>query len=98
MFTGIVEEIGTLKAVQKGRYSAVLRIQAKKILEDVHIGDSIAVNGICLTVTEFTQSEFAADRKGNKAKSNIGYDREFFRINIKMLLHFSRKLKVKFFA
>lgn len=55
-FTGIVEEIGNLKAVQKGRHSAVLRIQAKKILEDVHIGDSIAVNGICLTVTEFTQS------------------------------------------
>ncbi|MBQ4331359.1 MAG: riboflavin synthase [Spirochaetaceae bacterium] len=61
MFTGIVEEIGTLKAVQKGRHSAVLRIQAKKILEDVHIGDSIAVNGICLTVTEFSQTEFAAD-------------------------------------
>lgn len=61
MFTGIVEEIGTLKTVQKGRNSAVLRIQAKKILEDVHIGDSIAVNGICLTVTEFSQNEFAAD-------------------------------------
>ena len=61
MFTGIVEEIGTLKAVQKGRHSAVLRIQAKKILEDVHIGDSIAVNGICLTVTEFSPNEFAAD-------------------------------------
>ncbi len=61
MFTGIVEEIGTLKSVNKGINSAVIRIKAKKILEDVHIGDSIAVNGICLTVTEFSQSEFAAD-------------------------------------
>ena len=61
MFTGIVEEIGTIKAIQKGRHSAVLRIQAAAIMSDIHIGDSIAVNGICLTVTEFGPGEFAAD-------------------------------------
>ena len=53
MFTGIVEEIGKIAGIQKGAKSAVLTIQADKVLEDVHIGDSIAVNGVCLTVTSF---------------------------------------------
>lgn len=83
MFTGIVEEIGTLKAVQKGHHSAVLRIQAKKILEDVHIGDSIAVNGICLTVTEFTQSEFAADvMHETMRRTNLGQLRQGSPVNL----------------
>lgn len=61
MFTGIVEEIGTVASIQKGAKSAVLTIQAKKVLEDVHIGDSIAVNGVCLTVTTFTKDSYTAD-------------------------------------
>ena len=47
MFTGIVEEMGTIRAIRKGSHSAVLEIQAKVVLEDIHIGDSIAVNGVC---------------------------------------------------
>lgn len=46
LFTGIVEEIGKIAGIQKGAKSAVLTIQADKVLEDVHIGDSIAVNGV----------------------------------------------------
>lgn len=61
MFTGIVEEIGTVAAIRKGTHSAVLTIEAKRILEDIHIGDSIAVNGICLTATSHTTSTFTAD-------------------------------------
>ena len=61
MFTGIVEEVGTLQAVQKGAHSAALTIRAEKILSDIHIGDSIAVNGICLTATAFTKNSFTAD-------------------------------------
>lgn len=61
MFTGIVEEMGTLKSLRKGSHSAVLEIQAQVVLEDVHIGDSIAVNGVCLTVTAFTPASFTAD-------------------------------------
>ena len=83
MFTGIVEEIGTLKSVQKGRHSAVLRIQAKKILEDVHIGDSIAVNGICLTVTEFSANEFAADvMHETMSRTNLGQLRQGSPVNL----------------
>jgi riboflavin synthase len=61
MFTGIVEEIGNIQGIKKGVHSAVLTIQAKKVLEDVHIGDSIAVNGVCLTVTTFSGDIFTAD-------------------------------------
>ena len=61
MFTGIVEEMGVIKSIRKGASSAVLEIQAQVVLEDVHIGDSIAVNGVCLTATTFTPTTFTAD-------------------------------------
>ena len=52
MFTGIVEEVGTLVVREDGADSAVLRIRAERVLEGVARGDSISVNGVCLTVTE----------------------------------------------
>ena len=61
MFTGIVEEIGTLKKIVWGAHSAVLSIQARHVLSDAAVGDSIAVNGICLTVTSLSPSGFTAD-------------------------------------
>lgn len=61
MFTGIVEELGTVKRVQWGAQSAVLQICATDILEDLHVGDSVAVNGVCLTVTALSHEGFFAD-------------------------------------
>ena len=61
MFTGIIEEIGTVSSVKQSGSSSFIEIQAKKVLEDVHIGDSIAVNGVCLTVTHFGGGVFRAD-------------------------------------
>ena len=61
MFTGIVEEVGTVASIRKGAHSCVLTVNAGKVLEDVHLGDSIATNGVCLTVTSFTPSSFSAD-------------------------------------
>ena len=61
MFTGIVEEMGTIRSIRKGTHSAVLEIQARVVLEDIHVGDSIAVNGVCLTATSFTPTTFTAD-------------------------------------
>lgn len=61
MFTGIIEDIGTVKAVNSGRNSMQLTVSSKKIVEDVHLGDSIAVNGICLTVISFTNDSFTVD-------------------------------------
>ena len=61
MFTGIIEEIGTIQAVKKGIKSAVLTVKAEKITKDMHIGDSISVNGVCLTVISFQNKQFNAD-------------------------------------
>ena len=61
MFTGIIEETGKVEAVAKGSNSAVITIAAAKVLEDTKIGDSIAVNGVCLTVTSISGRKFSAD-------------------------------------
>lgn len=61
MFTGIIEEIGKVQSIRKGRDSAAVSIGAKMILEGIRLGDSIAVNGVCLTITSFSQSGFTAD-------------------------------------
>ena len=61
MFTGIIEEVGTIKQIARGQHSAVLTIQAQTVLEGTKLGDSIAVNGICLTVTRLLEDAFTAD-------------------------------------
>ena len=61
MFTGIVEEVGRIITADRKGNSARLKIEAEKVLEDIKIGDSIAVNGICLTVTYFGKNYFTAD-------------------------------------
>lgn len=61
MFTGIVEEIGKISDIKKSVKSYRLQISASKVLENTKIGDSIAVNGICLTVTDMSDSLFSAD-------------------------------------
>lgn len=60
MFTGIVEEIGTLTAVKRGLQSYI-KVKGNVIFDDIHLGDSIAVNGVCLTVTSFSDCTFTAD-------------------------------------
>lgn len=61
MFTGIVEEIGTVVSISKGAKSSKLTLQGNLIFEDMHIGDSIAVNGVCLTVTSKISNTFTVD-------------------------------------
>ena len=61
MFTGIVEELGTIKNLRISGHSGVITISAKKVLKGTQIGDSIAVNGICLTVTSMSDDYFSAD-------------------------------------
>ena len=61
MFTGIVEELGTIRSIRRGAASAVLSIGAEAVLSDLRIGDSVAVNGVCLTATGVDGSGFTAD-------------------------------------
>ena len=60
MFTGIIEEVGKIKSIQGGT-NYKLTIVASKILEDIHLGDSIAVNGICLTTISWDNGSFTVD-------------------------------------
>lgn len=61
MFTGIIEEKGRILRTELGSASGKLYIQAEKVLEGTRIGDSIAVNGVCLTVTRLGNRDFTAD-------------------------------------
>ena len=61
MFTGIVEELGEILALQHARESIILVIKGNKVLEDLKEGDSIAVNGVCLTAVKVSSSAFSAD-------------------------------------
>ncbi|ANE48013.1 riboflavin synthase subunit alpha [Paenibacillus swuensis] len=61
MFTGLVEEMGHLKGISRKGEAMVISIGANKVLEKVALGDSIAVNGVCLTVTSFRSNEFSVD-------------------------------------
>ena len=61
MFTGIIEETGVIRALSMSGHSGEIRIRANKVLEQTKIGDSIAVNGICLTVTSLSADGFTAD-------------------------------------
>ena len=61
MFTGLIEEVGTLRAVRRGAHSAVLSIGAETVLSGLKTGDSVAVNGVCLTVTAQDSGGFTAD-------------------------------------
>lgn len=61
MFTGIIEEVGTVISLKRGAKSFTLKVKAEKVLEGTLVGDSIATNGVCLTVTELGEGCFSAD-------------------------------------
>lgn len=83
MFTGIIEEVGTIKQIRQNGASAVLTIGAQKVLTDVKLGDSIAVNGICLTVTSFGADYFTVDvMHETLRRSSIGAAARGSRINL----------------
>lgn len=73
MFTGIIEEVGIVKEVCRNGNNSFIRIHAEKVLSDAHTGDSIAVNGVCLTVTAFDGKIFQADVMNETLKrSSLG--------------------------
>lgn len=61
MFTGIIEEIGEIGDIRRGNQSAVLHIRCRDVLRGTEVGDSIAVNGVCLTVTSMSAAGYTAD-------------------------------------
>ena len=83
MFTGLVEEVGEINNIFSGEKSAKLTIKAKKILEGVKLGDSIAVNGVCLTVTDFNENCFTVDVMAETLRrSNLGKLNKKSKVNL----------------
>lgn len=73
MFTGIIEEIGKIAAVRRGALSCELSVQGKVVFDGLKIGDSVAVNGLCLTVTSINGNIFTADVMAESMRrSNLG--------------------------
>ncbi len=89
MFTGLIEEVGQIKGIVKGADGAEINVSAEKILEDINIGDSISVNGVCLTVTGYTSDLISFDlSKETIERSN------FKEIKIGDFVNLERALKV----
>lgn len=70
LFTGIIEEMGKVKSIAKGAKSATIEVSASKVIEDVRLGDSIATNGVCLTVTHFDRQSFKVDVMAETMRSS----------------------------
>ena len=61
MFTGLIGELGSITAIEKGESSAVFTINAPQLISEIAVGDSVAVNGVCLTATSISGTTFTAD-------------------------------------
>ena len=61
MFTGLISELGKVSAITKGESSAIFTINAPLLINEIRLGDSVAVNGVCLTATAITGTSFTAD-------------------------------------
>ena len=93
MFTGIIEELGEIRAVESQQAGARLRVRASSILTDIKLGDSIAVNGCCLTAIEFSPGEFAADLAPETLKrTNLGDLKPGSKVNLERPLRAGGRL------
>lgn len=61
MFTGLIEEVASIKSLEPRETNLKISIAAKLVLEDIKLGDSIAINGVCLTVTDFDSESFSVE-------------------------------------
>jgi len=93
MFTGIIEEQGTIASVRQGAKGAVLTIKAKKVLEGTAIGDSIATNGVCLTVTQIHGDTYDVDVMAETMRrSNLGELKAGNHVNLERALRLDSRL------
>ena len=93
LFTGLVEELGKVKKLELLKDSARLSIEADKVLIDAQVGDSIAVNGVCLTVTEINQGYFSVDiMHETLTKTNLHELKNFSKVNLERALQLNTRL------
>jgi len=93
MFTGIIEELGKIKSAKKSGNSVALTLDASVVLSDVKLGDSIAVNGVCLTVTSFNTKSFTADvMPETMSRTNLGSLNMGAKVNMERALRVGDRL------
>ncbi|MPQ44096.1 riboflavin synthase [Clostridium tarantellae] len=93
MFTGIIEEVGTIKNIKNGEKGAKLFIKGSKVLNKTQIGDSISTNGVCLTVTSINNNNFEADVMYETLKrSNLGNLEIGSKVNLERALTLESRL------
>ena len=93
MFTGIVEELGTINSIQIKSQDATLEIQAKDVLSDAKIGDSIAVDGACLTIRFLTSATFTVDASAETLRrTTLGERKVGEHVNLERSLRLSDRL------
>ncbi len=93
MFTGLIEDLGTLQNIKKGAHSAKLTINTSMNLSEVRIGDSIAVNGVCLTVVDLTNNTFTVEvMKETLEKTNLRELTNGQHLNLERALKFGSRL------
>ncbi|MCT4614567.1 MAG: riboflavin synthase [Marinifilaceae bacterium] len=93
MFTGLIEEIGEVKAISNSGKAIRLTIAANKVLENVKLGDSIATNGVCLTVVNFSNNEFSADVMPETVnRSNLAILKKSSKVNLERALRLGDRL------
>ena len=93
MFTGIVEELGIVRALRLLPESGQLTLEGKKFLEGTQIGDSIAINGVCLTVLRQSEREFTVDVMAETlAKTNLNELKSGSRVNLERALQLQTRL------
>ena len=87
MFTGLVAELGTVRGLKRVQNSYHLTVAARKVLDNLKIGDSVAVNGVCLTVVVLGSGEFTADVMPETVRlSNLRDLRSGDRVNLERTL------------
>jgi riboflavin synthase len=93
MFTGIIEELGTVRSLRREAGAARLAVAASVVLDGTAVGDSICVNGVCLTVVEMTGGEFSADVANETLTvTNLGGLRVGDRVNLERALRLSARV------
>ncbi len=93
MFTGIVEEIGSIEDIKNGEKSSKLIIRGNKVLEQSKLGDSICTNGVCLTVSKLDSNKFEADVMAETLrKSNLEILKVGSKVNLERALSLQTRL------
>jgi len=93
MFTGIIEELGVIKAIARQPAGARIEIMAKQLLDDLSVGESVAVSGACLTVTGLASSSFEADLSGETLqRTTLGQMAVGDAVNLERSLRFNGRV------